>query len=1845
MFGLLALVLLLVVVTVVALQFPAMQDFIARKGESYLRDKLHTEVRIGRFRTDFRHAINLDNVYLADQRRDTLLAVGHLGVSIDIWKLAKKQINISDVELNDGRVRLTRTAPDSANNYDFIIKAFTDPTAPKDTTSSGLKYNVGKARLSNIYFTQDDQITGSDLRARVGELAVNMDEVDVDKSIYKVDNATLRKTSIAMVQTKTALELADNKPAAPIKVQFGLKHAALDDVAFSYKNQPAAQFINTRIGQADLTARNIDLRHERIDLNKLTLKNTTFAYAQNEATPVAQRVVNPAKAVRKLDEAADKAKAATGQPLRWRVMLSQSDISGVAVAFDNFNKPRQKTRLPALDYNHLKFTDLVLNTHDFSFSENRTTAKVDNLAGREQSGFQVDKWQAAVVYDSVQIRLDSLDLITPHTRIRRTLAIGFGKLSTLADARNLPNLKLEGDLRNVRLGFRDVLYLAPQLASTAPFSTGANQSVLLSGQIAGRLGDFRVRNLEFVGLRNTVLRASGRIRGLPNTDNRLLADLNIQRLNTTEADLRSILPKGTIPTATRLGNLALSGQINGGLNDFQVRNLSFKGLGNTQLLASGRIKGLPNVDNRLFTDLNIARFTTTAADLRGVLPAGTLPANINLPPAISLAGTFRGQPTAMRFDTNLQLASTFGNAAAKVNMQPGPKGQEPITGTFAVQNFNVGKLLNDTTIGRVSATGQLNARGLTPASMRGQLTATVQNAQYKGYTYRNVKTTVGIDRQRYDIKANTAGDPNLNLDLAAVVNLRDAKNPTYELTSLNVRGANLTALGLYTGGDLRVQGDLQASISGTDLNSINGTFSGSHVVIVRDNQPFAFDSLQGSIVQTAGRTAVNFNSSLVAARLDGNVHLGDLATELQQHIDRYFDLPGVRYVASSANRHFTYALRLKDTRLATKLVKGLKRISPFTLSGDYDRQAARLTAVTSIPVIRYQNYRLDSLRLNVGSDPRKLDYALRLAQAAQDTTLRLRRPSIIGSVADNKVFAQAAILGDSANRERLALAGTLSVSNEQLTTEGRRQPINSRRTEASAYTLVAAPEQVINYENWTAGANNFVRYDPNGSIVASNLRLTNGRSSLVVQSQNPQINTSPLQVRFEQFQLAELARTVQQKDSLIAGTLNGQAELRGLGSKRFSFTSNLTVSSLIYQKALIGDLALQASNPVADHYDLDARLTGGGVSTAGAAAGTTGPTNDVHVVGYYTATGQNPINFRVEANRLNLKTAEPFSAGQLSRTTGFLRGTLAVTGTIGTPQVRGTLTTSEDAAFIVPQLGAPFRLPNQNVTFDDRGLAFNNFTVLDSAGNKAVANGYLLTKNFVDYAFDLRAVTNNFLAVHSTRANNPLYYGRLALDSDTRLTGPLTLIKIDTDVTVAEGSDLTVESPTSDPAAVARAGIVKFIDKSTLIDTALARQLALDTVQTGPSGYDVTARVKVTDQTPFTIIIDPASGDNLRVRANGDLTTNIDPSGTITLSGRLTVARGAYRLSLYNLASREFIIQPGSTLVWSGDPYNADLNLTAIYKVKAPPAELLAGQGTDDATQQSLARNTLPFRVLLNVTDQLSKPTIGFDITLPQDQRGALGGEVEAKLAALRQPSQTSELSKQVFSLLLLGRFVAQNPFASSSGESFVTSQLRGSASAVLTKQLQNLTGKYLAGLGLDLGVTNQAAYGADGSTGSRTDLNVAVRRQLLNSRLSVRVGTDVPLSGNNGSQTTPGSSNVSNFAGDVSLEYTLLADGRLRLRAFRQNAYEDIDGPIVRTGAALIYQREYNTLAELFQKVSQDVKQQRKAGRKEQKQDKQEQQKKDQVARDSVSAAVLVPRRDTSSSKAAPTKTSGKKR
>ncbi|MDX5346934.1 MAG: translocation/assembly module TamB, partial [Hymenobacteraceae bacterium] len=411
------------------------------------------------------------------------------------------------------------------------------------------------------------------------------------------------------------------------------------------------------------------------------------------------------------------------------------------------------------------------------------------------------------------------------------------------------------------------------------------------------------------------------------------------------------------------------------------------------------------------------------------------------------------------------------------------------------------------------------------------------------------------------------------------------------------------------------------------------------------------------------------------------------------------------------------------------------------------------------------------------------------------------------------------------------------------------------------------------------------------------------------------------------------------------------------------------------------------------------------------------------------------------------------------------------------------------------------------------------------------------------------------------------------------LKGTVDQPDIDGNVTVLDGSELTYVVPAAEAGAAERAGIVEFIDVSAdSLNRILKRGIEEAVAQSGAVTLDLDATITVTDEASFTILIDPVTGDRLEVRGNGTLLTGMRPTGDMSLSGRFDVTDGTYFLSFYNIVSREFDITDDSYIVWNGDPLDATINMTAIYTTRAAPLELVATEvGGLEQAEQNRFRTQLPFQVYINLEGDMFKPEIDFDIQLPENERSAMGGQVEAKLQQLR--TDEAEQNKQVFALIVLGRFLAPDPLQSSGGGLAATA--RGSVSDVLTDQLNSLTNKYAGGLGLELGVNSYEDY-SSGDAEGRTDLNVALRQQLFNDRLIVRLGTDVGLEGNRSRENT-----MSDFGGDVSIEYLLTADGRLRVRAFRRNEYEGfLEGDVLETGGALIYQRDYNNFSDLFRSL-----------------------------------------------------------
>jgi translocation and assembly module TamB len=221
------------------------------------------------------------------------------------------------------------------------------------------------------------------------------------------------------------------------------------------------------------------------------------------------------------------------------------------------------------------------------------------------------------------------------------------------------------------------------------------------------------------------------------------------------------------------------------------------------------------------------------------------------------------------------------------------------------------------------------------------------------------------------------------------------------------------------------------------------------------------------------------------------------------------------------------------------------------------------------------------------------------------------------------------------------------------------------------------------------------------------------------------------------------------------------------------------------------------------------------------------------------------------------------------------------------------------------------------------------------------------------------------------------------------------------------------------------------------------------------------------------------------------------------------------------------------------------------------------GAGTD------VYRQTLPFRVYLNMEGKLMNPEISFYLDLPAEHRTAAGGAIYGRLQEINE--NESERNKQVFALLVLNQFLPESPLETPAG-SPIAGRARSSASRLLTQQLIHLSGRYIRGVDITFDVESyEGLY--NGDLEGRTELQMEVSRRFFDERVEVRIGGNVDLEGERRRE-----AGLSDFAGDVVIEYRLTEDGRLRMAGFRQHHYGNIiDGEYVETGVSLRFGRDFH--------------------------------------------------------------------
>lgn len=1635
----------LLLLLIILIQVPSVQNFAKDRAISYLHKKIKTKVSLDHISIKFPKDVVLEGFYFEDQKKDTLLAGKRLEVDVDLFKLVSRELEINSVSLENVKANISRNK-DGVFNFDYIIKAF-ESKEPKveDPNAKPFKISVVKVNLDNVKFNFKDDFSKNDIAVKLTHFDTKFNKFDLDKMDFDIPNINLNGLKlvlnqdvveqIAVVSVKTVDTISKRKD---FKLKLGKISLSKIDVAYDNKDSKLDSGI--KLENLDLSVNEIDLNKQLLDFDTFELKNLSG----NLRLGVKDKQIQAPS----LDTTAIKQAG-------WKAKLNKINIQNIAFKFDDMqSKPTAK----GIDYSHLDLSKFNLEAEKLYYGNDTISGNIKSFTAIEKSGLNIQSLKTDFFYGPKNVYLNNLYLKTPQTLVQDKIKVEYKSLAALQ--KDIANLAVDANLKDSKIGFKDILLFAPDLQKTNPFKSNPNAVLYINSRVSGKVKDLNIPKFEM------------------------------------------------------------------------------SGIGTTKVSLSGKIIGLPDAQ-KAYYDLDIKKIITTSKDINTFVPAGTIPKNIQLPSQINLQGKFKG--SVQNFKTNLALNSSFGNAKVDALFDQRIKKKEKYDATVYLLDFDLGRLIKNDSIGKITLKAKVKGNGLDPKTAKAELDGIVQKAVFNRYTYRDLALKGNIENGSFAVKSGMQ-DPNLNFDLAASGNTQE-KYPSIKL-KLNLDIADLEKLNLHAG-PMKLRGNVDADIANSNPNFLNGKVFLSNVQILQDKEPIVLDSVRIIAFSDNTRNNIKISSQFLKAEVDGKYKLTTLTAAIKKSLSKYIDLKTPKANGESDEQRLAFTVTVDNDPILFKLIPKLTGLEPIKITGKYNNVTDSLEIRGIIPRIVYAENTISDGKINIEAKENALEYSVSVA-TIESGSLKIPFTSLSGKV-ENNILTYALEVQDAKEKPQYFIAGEFKAEDSK----------NIFKIDAENF--------ILNYDKWNIDPENDIEFGDK-RLYVNKFFLNNNGNELKIQSQGTQDN-APLQVDFVNFKIETIMNMVKKDKLLMQGLINGNAVVENVMTTP-TFTSDLKIDDFAFRGETVGDIEIKVDNKTANLLNANVALTGEG--------------NEVNLTGNYKMDDGN-LDFNLDINKLYVKSIQGFTMGSVTDGTGYLSGNFKILGNASSPKVAGELNFN-DGGFRITQLNSFFKTNQEKITFNNDVITFDKFTLHDENDNELAVDGTIQSSDFQNYNFGLVVTANDFRAVHSKETDNDLFYGDMFLNTKLNIKGNLDSPVVDGTIKINKETKFTVVMPQSDPSIADREGIVEFVDEDNMyLRQRVDLQNKLD--QSEVKGMDVNVTISIDKEAELTLLIDKANGDYLKLKGEAELVGGIDKSGKTTLTGKYEFSDGAYEMN-FNGIRRKFDIQKGSYITWNGEPTMANLNITAIYKVNAAPIDLLGNQlPNDDSAVRNTYKQKLPFQTLLKMKGELMKPEISFGIVLPDGNYDVSSDVVTLTQTKLKQLEQDpAELNKQVFALLLLNRFVGENPFASESGGTNAESLARQSVSKILSQQLNNLAGELITGFEVNFDLESTEDY-SSGTMQNRTDLNVAVSKKLLDDRLKVTVGSSFGVEG-----AERANEESTNIAGDVALDYQLTKDGRYMVRAYRKNQYQvAVEGQVVETGVAFIITMSYNKFRELFHRTEKE--------------------------------------------------------
>jgi translocation and assembly module TamB len=1630
--------LLLVGVVLFVLLTPSGQNFLTLQVNKYLKKKLNTRVEIGHIRLQWPTALGLDNLYIGDLKGDTLVAAVRLEAGINMWGLLRGKIAIDEVVLEEARAKVYRKSPDKEFNYQFIIDAFaSEEVAPAPDASTPLDMSWNSLRLKQVHLSYYDAASGVDADVQLPDGAVDFDAFNPSFSRYHPRTIALKGADVKVnLFDPVDLGLPVSEVSSTLTDTLDLKLNQVDfrDLKIAYSDKVSGMITELSFPKLLAEIEDVYLDGQRVNVQELAIEGAN-------AMVLFEKVGAPT--TQSLSDSSEVPVAGPG----WAVSLGHLKLADSQVKFDDDNVAAQPR---GVDFSHLHVTRLDGDLKGFHFSPDSIAGNLVHLQLDEKSGFSVKQAKTNFTYANKQAYLKELVLQTPHSRLGDNVVLQYRDSDQLAS--DLGQVRVDLNLVDSKLGFRDLLLLAPDLSQTPPFDTKPNGFVMGNARITGSVNDLQIKEAVF-----------------------------------------------SMPEAT-------------------------------QLAVSGSIKGLPEVE-KMAVQLNLQELTASRSDLLAILPKGSLPDSIQLPESVSLTGTVDGSLAELKLDAKLQtsagnatLTGEFSNITDSL--------QASYKGSAAMDGVNVGQILMQPAdqIGIVSLRADFSGTGLTLSGANASVNGVIERADLLGYTYRDLSLSGAVENGLAVFKASS-NDPNADLTVQGKADLNQ-EYPSVNMEA-GIRRLDLNKLKLYSD-SISLVGNFLVNLSSTNPDNPLGVLEANEFTILRKDQRIPVGPLKVSLSSEAEKKHLVVESSFANATLDGQFDYTSIGGHVAAELDRYIQLSDTVTSVSATPFSIVLSGSLKHHPAVEALVPALTKLDQLDFSARLSNASDSSLAISlNAPQTIFDSTRVSGLRFTATGDGKKLIYSTAIDEI-QSGDFRVRNFSLNGDAADNLATGRLSVK-DSVGKDQ-HIVGTRI------------------RKEGEDFVIGLNDRLLFNYVPWRADTTGKVRYGSQGLLV-SNFSIYRNRSKerLIINSVADREGGSPypngpIRITADSISIGPLVALVTRDPKLASGRLDGDILIRDYMGEAPVFMGDVSIDSLQLQEVALGDFKLQANNEKSKVIDLEMSLKG--------------QHNDVALEGKYASGSTSPLDLEMDINRLSASLIEAFSGGELQRGKGELSGNLSLQGSVENPKINGDLSL-KSLAFHVSQMGARYTFEDGTIRFDAPNMRFNKLGILDTLGQRLDVDGRVTLSNLPNVGYDLKIGTKRFMLLNASRQDNDLVYGKAFAAADLSVKGKGTESIVDGTVKILKGSDVTLILPDDDGLINRGDGIVEFVRREEEQEDS-SEVASEETTVVVDFASELSLNIETDPDAQFTIVLDEMNGDNLQVKGNARLNTGLAPNGQLYLLGSYELEAGAYELT-FEILKKQFEIRKGSQLIWSGDPMQAELDITAVYGVSADPSTF---------SPSNTAYGKIPFNVLLKISGNLTNPKIVFDLEVDERAGSSVINKINEEQILTSFRADPSEMNKQVFGLLLLNKFMAET--ANVSTEGFNAEAIaRQSVSKMLSDQLNNLASDLIKGVQLDFNLNSTS-----GSTGARTDLNVGLTKGFMNDRVTVSVGRNFELE-NSGQ-----SAQSSEIFDNIAVNYKVTRDGRYVVRAYRKNQFQTVlEGFIVETGVSFIVTLDYDAVKEFFRK------------------------------------------------------------